>query len=137
MMHLDLDFFKSVNDTLGHAAGDHVLQLVARIMTDEVRAPDIVARVGGDEFVILLRGTQDRDFADRIAQRIIAKLQVPIPFEGAFCKISGSAGTVVSTDYQRPTADQLLGDADAALYAAKHAGRGCHVFFTGEMRAAM
>jgi diguanylate cyclase (GGDEF)-like protein len=134
LMHADLDFFKAVNDTLGHAAGDHVLHEVARIMTEEVRDTDSVARVGGDEFVILIRGTEERALIDRIASRIIAKLQNPIPFEDNICRISGSIGTVLASDYRNPSADQLLGDADAALYAAKHAGRGCHVFFAPNMR---
>ncbi|MEO9651584.1 MAG: diguanylate cyclase [Roseobacter sp.] len=134
LMHADLDFFKSVNDTLGHAAGDHVLQEVARIMNDETREADVVARVGGDEFVILVQGSEDNELLDRIAQRIIARLQIPIPFDGEMCRISGSVGTVVSGSYQNPTADLMLGDADAALYAAKHAGRGCHIFFAPHMR---
>lgn len=134
LLHADLDFFKAVNDTLGHAAGDHVLQEVARIMMDETRQADSVARVGGDEFVILLRGVEDSEIVDRIAYRIIEKLQTPIPFEDEICRISGSFGTVVASDYDNPTPDQMLGDADAALYAAKHAGRGCHMFFAPHMR---
>lgn len=135
MMHADLDFFKSVNDTLGHAAGDYVLQEVAKIMTDETRENDVVARVGGDEFVLLIKGIEDHETLDQIAQRIICRLQTPMPFDGHMCRISGSIGTVVAGDYQNPTADQLLGDADAALYSAKHAGRGRHVFFAPHMRA--
>jgi diguanylate cyclase (GGDEF)-like protein len=134
LMHADLDYFKTVNDTLGHAAGDHVLLEVARIMTDETRDVDVVARVGGDEFVILLKGPEDHRMIDRIARRIIARLKKPIPFEDTFCVISGSIGTVIAHDYANPSADQLLGDADAALYAAKHAGRGQHLFFEPGMR---
>ncbi len=134
LMHADLDFFKAVNDTMGHAAGDHVLQEVARIMTNETREVDSVGRVGGDEFVILLKAPEDPEVIDRIARRIIEKLQTPIPFEDKLCRISGSVGSVIAGDYLNPTADQLLGDADAALYAAKHAGRGRHVFFAPHMR---
>lgn len=136
LMHADLDFFKAVNDTLGHAAGDFVLQEVATIMTDETRDIDVVARVGGDEFVIIVRGTEDHRFLDLIARRIIERLQVPLPFDGHICRISGSIGTVVAGDYKEPNADHMLGDADAALYAAKHAGRGRHVFFAPHMRDA-
>ena len=136
LVHADLDFFKAVNDTFGHAAGDYVLQKVARIMQDETRAEDVVGRVGGDEFVILLKGSEDAELIDRIAQRIIARLQVPIQYENYQCQISGSMGTVLAGDYHTPTADQLLGDADAALYAAKNAGRGRHLFFAPHMRAA-
>ena len=134
LMHADLDFFKAVNDTYGHAAGDFVLQQVAQIMLDETRDADIVARVGGDEFVMLIKGTEDHKLLERIAQRIIKRLQVPMDFEGNTCRISGSVGIVIAGDYAAPSADQLLGDADAALYAAKNAGRGRHVFFTPQMR---
>ena len=134
LMHIDLDFFKAVNDTLGHAAGDYVLQRVAAIMNRETRKVDVVARVGGDEFVILIKGTEDHAHIDRIGKRIIEKLQTPMCFENEICRISGSIGTVVAGDYTDPTADLLLGDADAALYAAKHAGRGCHLFFSPTMR---
>jgi diguanylate cyclase (GGDEF)-like protein len=135
MMHADLDYFKAVNDTLGHAAGDFVLQQVAEIMKNETRDADIVARVGGDEFVLLVKGTEDRFLLERIAQRIIKQLQVPMDFEGDSCRISGSIGIVVASDYIAPTADQMLVDADAALYAAKNAGRGQHLFFAPHMRA--
>jgi diguanylate cyclase (GGDEF)-like protein len=134
LMHADLDFFKAVNDTLGHAAGDHVLLEVAAIMTDETREMDVVARIGGDEFVILIKGSEDHALIDRIAQRIISRLEKPIPFDDHLCRISCSIGTVVAGDYHSATADLLLGDADAALYAAKHAGRGRHVFFAPHMR---
>ena len=90
LMHADLDFFKDVNDTLGHAAGDLVLQEVARIMVDETRATDVVARVGGDEFVILVRGTEDHTLLDRIAKRIIERLKDPIPFGDDLCRGFGT-----------------------------------------------
>jgi len=73
---------------------------------------------------------------ERIAQRIIKRLGEPIEFAGDICRISGSIGTVISGDYAQPTADILLGDADAALYAAKNAGRSRHMFFNPDMRAA-
>lgn len=134
LMHVDLDFFKAVNDTLGHAAGDHVLQQVARIMVDETRSDDTVARVGGDEFVLVLGGLTDRGALDRLAQRIISELEVPIPFGGKICNISASCGTVLSSDYSHPEAAPMLSDADLALYASKHKGRACHTFFSPEMR---
>lgn len=135
MMHLDLDFFKTVNDTQGHAAGDHVLQKAARIMVEEVRESDTVARVGGDEFVLLFPGLTDHETLDQVARRVIDQLEVPIPFQGSDCKISASIGTVLSSDYTDPNAEELLADADIALYASKHAGRACHRFYGPDLRA--
>lgn len=134
LMHIDLDYFKAVNDTLGHAAGDHVLQEVARIMVEETRSDDTVARVGGDEFVILFDGLVDEKRLEAAAGRIISKLEVPIPFEGQFCHVSASGGTVLSSAYAAPDAAQMLADADLALYASKHKGRACHTFFRPELR---
>lgn len=128
LMHLDLDFFKAVNDTMGHAAGDHVLQQVARIMVDVTRKDDTVARVGGDEFVLILTGLTDRTMLSAIAARLIARLEKPIPFDGQTCRISASIGSVLSVDYQVPNAEQFLIDADEALYASKRRGRAQHSF---------
>lgn len=134
-MHLDLDYFKAVNDTYGHAAGDHILKEVAKILNAETRKDDCVARVGGDEFVILFVGLTDRNQLDKIAKRIIAKLEIPVHYQGHICRISGSAGTSLSSFYSSPDADGLLSDADIALYASKDAGRGCHNFYSVAMQA--
>lgn len=125
LIHLDLDYFKAVNDTLGHAAGDHVLRAVAQMLSAETRSNDLVARVGGDEFVILLPSLSDAGRLAQIAQRIISGLAQPILYNGQACRISASAGLTVSRAYAAPMADHMLRDADLALYAAKHAGRGC------------
>lgn len=124
MMHLDLDYFKQVNDTLGHAAGDALLVHVAQVLRRETRANDTLARVGGDEFVLLLPSQTDRAVIRRIGERLIAALSQPYMFEGHACKISGSIGVTLSTSYAHPEPDQMLSDADTALYASKHAGRG-------------
>ncbi|WP_322866481.1 diguanylate cyclase domain-containing protein [Aquicoccus sp. G2-2] len=134
LMHVDLDYFKQVNDTLGHAAGDHVLQQVARVMVAQTRAADTVARVGGDEFVLLLDGLVEQKGLKKLAHRIIADLEHPIPFGGQLCHVSASAGTVLSGSYDEVTAAQMLADADLALYASKHKGRACHTFFSPALR---
>lgn len=131
LMHVDLDWFKQVNDSLGHAAGDHVLIHVARVLRAETRTGDTVARVGGDEFVILLPGLVDRSTLNGIAHRIIARLRRPIVFNGQDCRISASIGMTVSTAYARPRAERMLSDADQALYASKHAGRSRATTFSG------
>ena len=132
LLHLDLDFFKQVNDRFGHAAGDRVLQEVARILVEETRAEDTIARVGGDEFVLLFDKLVDRDRLTEIAMRLIAKLERPIAFEGQMCRISASLGITRSPDYANPTAEQLLSDADQALYVSKRSGRARHSFFRAD-----
>lgn len=132
LMHLDLDYFKQVNDTLGHAAGDHVLEEVARIMIEETREQDVIARVGGDEFVLVFHGLCKRRRIEDIATRLIARLERPIQWKGQSCRISGSLGTTISTDYANPDVTRMLSDADSALYAAKRAGRAQHRFFEVE-----
>lgn len=127
LLHMDLDFFKSVNDTLGHAAGDFVLETVGRILREQVRAEDCAARVGGDEFVIILSGRTDPETLQAIATRIIARVSEPMAFEGQPCRVSASIGIVRSLDLAAPDAVQILAAADRALYAAKHAGRGMAV----------
>ncbi|MDF3414231.1 diguanylate cyclase [Sulfitobacter sp. M57] len=136
VMHIDLDYFKTVNDTLGHAAGDHVLQYVARIMVDETRSHDLVARVGGDEFTLVLPDVRDEGVLRRVGRRIIQRLEVPIPFEGTECKISASIGTVWIQPGDNPTMEDLLSDADVALYASKHAGRATQTLYTPDLRDA-
>ncbi|GIT90517.1 GGDEF domain-containing protein [Jannaschia pagri] len=123
LMHLDLDYFKSVNDTLGHAAGDYVLSVVGKILRDQVRKGDMVARVGGDEFILVFAGCSDVDLMRRIAERIILRLEEPILWEGHECRISGSIGITMSTFYDIPEPDRLMSDADVALYLSKNAGR--------------
>lgn len=125
LLHLDLDYFKRVNDSFGHAAGDAVLVEVASILREETRKSDTVARVGGDEFVIILRGEGSASHAARIGERIISELERPILYENSPCLISGSIGVTLSNFYAMPTVEQMQADADAATYGSKAAGRGC------------
>lgn len=132
LLHLDLDFFKAVNDTLGHAAGDLVLTHAAAVLRGATRKQDTVARVGGDEFVMILPGPVDEAMITTIARRIIAELEAPVMFEGAPCRISGSIGATLSRLYDRPDADRMLSDADTALYVSKRRGRAqCTVYVPG------
>ncbi len=129
LIQIDLDYFKSVNDTLGHAAGDYVLLAVARILHEEMRAGDLAGRMGGDEFLLLLRGVMTSQQAMHLGDRIIARLREPQWYEGRECLVSGSLGVVMSLDYQSPETERMLVDADTATYAAKSAGRGCCVLY--------
>ena len=124
MVQLDLDHFKRVNDTLGHAAGDHVLSVVAQILTTGTRSCDTVARTGGDEFVVLCPGIDRIARLEQITARIIDRIAHPIGWEGQLITISASAGVLVSRENAPPTADALLSRADQALYTAKRVGRG-------------
>lgn len=132
LMNLDLDYFKAVNDTLGHAAGDFVLQKVARILVDETRGDDTVVRTGGDEFVLIFAKLTDPRKLSEIAARLIARLEEPMRYNEENCRVSGSIGATLSCCYEQPDLARMLEDADIALYAAKNAGRGRHVLFRPE-----
>ncbi len=130
LMHLDLDFFKQVNDTLGHAAGDQVLRHVARVMSEVTRKDDTAARVGGDEFVIVFGSLTNRSRLAEIASRLIRRIEEPILHEGRKCQVSASIGIAIANRHCEDSAE-LLEQADVALYVSKRAGRAQYRFFSG------
>jgi diguanylate cyclase (GGDEF)-like protein len=124
LLFIDLDGFKPVNDTLGHGAGDVLLQEVARRLLHCVRGSDSVARIGGDEFVVLLRTLETPDNACQIADKICDAVRQPVLLEGRQCQVSASVGLAIYPDHGA-TEGELMRHADSAMYAAKHAGRDC------------
>jgi diguanylate cyclase (GGDEF)-like protein len=131
---LDLDRFKSVNDTLGHPVGDALLKIVADRLRSCVRETDVIARMGGDEFAILQIGDDSVQAADRLAQRVLQSIGAPYDLDGQHVVIGTSVGIAVAPR-DGDSADQLLKNADLALYRAKAAGRGTHRFFEAGMDA--
>jgi diguanylate cyclase (GGDEF)-like protein/PAS domain S-box-containing protein len=132
---LDLDGFKTVNDSLGHLAGDELLRVVARRLQGVVRAADTVARLGGDEFVILVDETSGgRAEATALADRVLAALAEPLDLDGTTVAISASIGVVCASPDSAPLS--LLRDGDIAMYRAKAAGRGRSIEFVPDMRVA-
>jgi diguanylate cyclase (GGDEF)-like protein len=134
LVMLDLDGFKAVNDTLGHAAGDHLLRHVASILLSTCGMDDVVCRLGGDEFAVLLKGSKER--AGAFANRIMQRLADPVLFEGNPIKAATSIGVAHSSDMPITTTGCMLRNADAALYAAKAAGRNCVQFTSSTLTSA-
>jgi diguanylate cyclase (GGDEF)-like protein len=136
LMFVDLDRFKMVNDTLGHAVGDKLLCEVARLLEDSVRESDTVARLGGDEFVVLLRDVGTMADAARVADRIIAALSAPLRIDGHQILSGASVGVSLFPDDTDDVASAMR-HADLAMYHAKSLGGGTFRFFSPEMNARM
>ena len=129
LMFIDLDGFKAVNDTWGHATGDLVLQMVARRVQDKLRAEDALARLGGDEFVIMLEDVSSRDGALRVARIALEQIESIIEADGNPVRISASIGIAAARGQAGAARGQaaLLADADKAMYEAKQSGKGSFI----------
>lgn len=133
LMFIDLDKFKQVNDTLGHDAGDEILQLAAKRMSRELRSEDQLSRLGGDEFTIILPSIAGYDAAESIAKRIKESLERPFSLRAGEAKIGSSIGiSLFPTDAN--TAPALLKNADVAMYSAKESGRNRVVIYPNRHR---
>jgi diguanylate cyclase (GGDEF)-like protein/PAS domain S-box-containing protein len=131
VLFMDLDFFKEVNDSLGHASGDELLQMAAHRIKSRLREVDTLARLGGDEFVAVLVDLKTREMAEKIAGDLVEQLAQP--FRLASCGATVNIGVSVGIALFPQDADdpmELLKLADRALYRAKQEGRGRHCFFT-------
>ena len=134
MLLVDLDRFKAVNDTLGHPIGDALLRLVSKRLHSLLRQQDIVARLGGDEFALMITPAPSTAGLSQLAKRIIDVLGRPYLVDGHLINIGASLGIAVAPQDGR-ACDELLRNADLALYASKNAGRSRHSFFDGSMDA--
>ena len=134
VIFLDLDRFKVLNDSLGHAAGDRVLVTASERLREAVRANDTAVRFGGDEFVIVCEDLRDTDEAIGVAERLIAALREPYVVDGHEIVLTVSAGIAVGGHGDDRSAEDLIRDADAAMYRAKENGKDRYVVFGEEMR---
>jgi diguanylate cyclase (GGDEF)-like protein len=134
VLFLDLDRFKVVNDGLGHSAGDELLRVVAHRLVEAVRPGDTVARFGGDEFVILCETLPGEEAAVALARRVADTLSHPVTIAGRDVAITASIGIVVADDAALTSPEELLRDADTAMYQAKERGRSRHEVFDAPAR---
>jgi diguanylate cyclase (GGDEF)-like protein/PAS domain S-box-containing protein len=134
VLFIDLDDFKTVNDSLGHSAGDALLQVVSDRLTTCVRAGDTAARLGGDEFAVLMDALADPNDAIEVAERIIAALQEPVVLDVLLVSATASIGIAYGT--AGAGSDEMLRNADLAMYTAKAGGKNCCRVFAREMHLA-
>ena len=132
LLYLDLDRFKNVNDTFGHAAGDELVRQTAARLESSIRQVDTVARLGGDEFAIIIFDAKDINTAEELCERLLAEIDKPFSLAGNEVFVGASIGVAISNGAGADPAD-LLRKADIALYEAKKNGRGRHQVFAGDM----
>jgi diguanylate cyclase (GGDEF)-like protein len=132
VMFLDLDGFKHINDSLGHSAGDELLQSIAKRLEDSIRGPDTVSRQGGDEFIVLLQEIVHPKDAVTVARRVLAALAEPHSIGHHVLRVTASIGVSLYPD-DGLDAETLIQNADTAMYQAKESGRGSFKFFRPEM----
>jgi len=133
VLFIDVDDFKAINDTLGHAAGDKVLQRLARILATSIRAGDSAARLGGDEFALLVLGAASLAEVEAVARRVLGSMQEPMEMDGRSLAVRISIG--IATSEHSTDAGELLQLADLALYEAKNSFKGTYRIFREELRA--
>jgi diguanylate cyclase (GGDEF)-like protein/PAS domain S-box-containing protein len=132
LIYVDVDNFKNINDSRGHGCGDQLLQVVAKRMRTAVAAHDLVARMGGDEFVVVASLLPDADSIENLALRLRTAVSAPIAIDGETLTVTASLGVAVFPN-DGPDVKTLLKHADIALYQAKEAGRNCHRYFRADM----
>nr|WP_306150601.1 MULTISPECIES: EAL domain-containing protein [unclassified Roseibium] len=135
LLHIDLDRFKHINDTLGHAAGDAMLVHTAAILKGTAQDGDFVARIGGDEFVFAVTRATDEMELSMLADQIIGRLSEPVSYQNHLCRFGGSIGIAMVDKDTGSQRRNLLVDADIALYRAKSNGRNRFEFFSGSLKA--
>ena len=132
LLFIDLDNFKMINDSFGHTIGDGVLIHVARLLETYVRKTDVIGRIGGDEFVVLLTDLKEEAAAERVAEKLIESLKAPFEVDGVTCKLTCSIGCALAPKHTE-VGDQLLQYADAAMYAAKERGKNRYCCYDEEI----
>jgi diguanylate cyclase (GGDEF)-like protein/PAS domain S-box-containing protein len=136
VLFVDLDKFKVINDSLGHAVGDKVLRIVGERLRRRVRGGDLVGRLGGDEFVVVVRDVSQEDVR-RLAQHLRDAVATPVHVDGRQLHLDASIGIVTAAPGDPRSGEDLLRDSDVAMYQAKSQGRGRHVFFDVDLRERM
>ena len=134
ILYIDLDRFKPVNDLYGHAAGDALLIQVSKRILAEIQHPDMLARIGGDEFVMILTSEPQPDAASVVATRVIEALSRPFEIEGDWIEVGASIGIAMFPE-DGASADTLMQSADTAMYRVKECGRGALCFYEASMNA--